>query len=77
MDTLWYQIVHLKEDRLIEKVIVDENDVIIGVVIVGVHAIDLLTELILAVHVGLTAEMVGSVIQPRPTLWKYSRMRMV
>ncbi|MGD9473959.1 MAG: dihydrolipoyl dehydrogenase [Eubacteriaceae bacterium] len=50
------------------KVIVDDNDIIIGAAIVGVHATDLLAELSLAVHAGLTAEMVGDVIHAHPTL---------
>jgi dihydrolipoamide dehydrogenase len=50
------------------KVIVDDNDIIIGAAIVGVHATDLLAELSLAVHAGLTAEMVGGVIHAHPTL---------
>jgi dihydrolipoamide dehydrogenase len=50
------------------KVIVDQNDVIIGAAIVGAHATDLLAELSLAVHAGLTAEMVGDVIHAHPTL---------
>jgi dihydrolipoamide dehydrogenase len=49
-------------------VIVDQNDVIIGAAIVGAHATDLLAELSLAVHAGLTAEMVGDVIHAHPTL---------
>lgn len=50
------------------KVIVDNNDVIVGASIVGPHATDLLAELSLAVHLGLTAEQVGDVIHPHPSL---------
>ncbi len=50
------------------KVITDENDKIIGASVVGPHATDLLAELTLAVHFGLTAEQVGEVIHPHPTL---------
>jgi len=50
------------------KIIVDSNDVIIGAAIVGAHATDLLAELSLAVHLGLTAEQVGDCIHAHPTL---------
>lgn len=50
------------------KIIVDANDVIIGAAVVGAHATDLLTELSLAVHLGLTAEQVGDCIHAHPTL---------
>ncbi|WKY48389.1 dihydrolipoyl dehydrogenase [Eubacteriaceae bacterium ES3] len=50
------------------KVIVDSDDVIIGAAVVGAHATDLLSELSLAVHAGLTAELVGDVIHAHPTL---------
>lgn len=50
------------------KVITDENDKLIGASVVGPHATDLLAELTLAVHLGLTAEQVGDVIHPHPTL---------
>jgi len=50
------------------KVIVDEKDVVIGASIVGPEATDLLTELTMAVHLGLTAEALGDVIHPHPTL---------
>ena len=50
------------------KVLVDSDDKIIGASIVGPHATDLLAELTLAVQVGLTAEEVGDVIHPHPTL---------
>ncbi|HWQ80303.1 MAG TPA: dihydrolipoyl dehydrogenase [Anaerovoracaceae bacterium] len=52
----------------IVKVIVDENDVIRGASIVGPHATELLAELTLAVELGLTAEQIGNVIHPHPTL---------
>nr|WP_320026848.1 dihydrolipoyl dehydrogenase [uncultured Acetobacterium sp.] len=50
------------------KIIVDEKDVVIGASIVGPEATDLLAELTMAVHLGLTAEVLGEVIHPHPTL---------
>ena len=50
------------------KVMTDTADKIIGASIVGPHATDLLAELTLAVHLGLTAKEVGDVIHPHPTL---------
>lgn len=50
------------------KIIVDAEDKIIGAAIVGPHATDLLAELTLAVHIGITAEEMGEVIHPHPTL---------
>jgi len=50
------------------KIIVNPNDVIIGAAVVGAHATDLLTELSLAVHIGLTAKQIGDVIHAHPTL---------
>ena len=50
------------------KVLTDDEDKIIGAAIVGPHATDLLAELTLAVELQLTAEQVGSVIHPHPTL---------
>jgi dihydrolipoamide dehydrogenase len=50
------------------KVIVDEQDVIIGASIIGPEATDLLAELTMAVHFGLTTEALGDVIHPHPTL---------
>lgn len=50
------------------KILADKNDKIIGASIVGSHATDLLTELSLAVHLGLTVEEVGDVIHAHPTL---------
>ena len=50
------------------KIIVDEKDVVIGASIVGPEATDLLAELTMAVYLGLTAEMLGDVIHPHPTL---------
>ncbi|SNS99871.1 dihydrolipoamide dehydrogenase [Anaerovirgula multivorans] len=50
------------------KVLADNDDKIIGASIVGPHATDLLAELSLAVELGLTAEQVGDVIHPHPTL---------
>lgn len=50
------------------KIIVDEKDVVIGASIVGPEATDLLAELTMAVHLGLTAEVLGEVIHSHPTL---------
>ena len=50
------------------KVLADENERLIGAAVVGPNATDLLTELTLAVHLGLDAEQVGDVIHPHPTL---------
>lgn len=50
------------------KIIVDEKDVVIGASIVGPEATDLLAELTMAVQLGLTAEVLGDVIHPHPTL---------
>lgn len=50
------------------KIIVNEHDVIIGASIIGPEATDLLAELTMAVHLGLTAEVLGDVIHPHPTL---------
>lgn len=50
------------------KVLADENERLIGAAVVGPNATDLLTELTLAVHLGLDADQVGDVIHPHPTL---------
>lgn len=50
------------------KILADKQDKIVGASIVGLHATDLLTELSLAVHLGLTVEQVGDVIHAHPTL---------
>jgi dihydrolipoamide dehydrogenase len=50
------------------KIIVNEQDVIIGASIIGPEATDLLAELTMAVHFGLTTEALGDVIHPHPTL---------
>lgn len=50
------------------KVLADSEDKIVGASIVGPHATDLLTELSLAIHLGLTVEQVGDVIHAHPTL---------
>ncbi len=50
------------------KVLADNEDKIVGASVVGPHATDLLTELSLAVHLGLTVEQVGDVIHAHPTL---------
>ena len=50
------------------KVLVDKDDVVIGATLVGPHCTDLLTELSLAVGLGLKAKDVGSVIHAHPSL---------
>lgn len=50
------------------KVLVDKYDVIIGATLVGPHCTDLLTELSLAVGLGLKAKDVGKVIHAHPSL---------
>lgn len=50
------------------KVLTDKKDRLIGASIVGPSATELLAELTLAVHLGLTAEQVGDVIHPHPSL---------
>lgn len=50
------------------KIIADSGDRIIGAAIVGPHATDLLAELTMAVQFGITAEQLGDVIHPHPTL---------
>ena len=50
------------------KIITDEKDVIIGAAIVGERATDMIGELTVACELGLTAEQVGEVIHPHPTL---------
>ncbi|MGL6106708.1 dihydrolipoyl dehydrogenase [Romboutsia sp.] len=50
------------------KVMADHDDKIIGASIVGPHATDLLTELSLAVGLGLTVEQVGDIIHAHPSL---------
>ncbi|WP_099188594.1 dihydrolipoyl dehydrogenase [Tepidibacter mesophilus] len=50
------------------KVLADSEDKIVGASIIGPHATDLLTELTLAVSLGLTVEQVGDAIHPHPTL---------
>lgn len=50
------------------KILADKEDKIIGASIVGPHATDLLTELSLAVHLGLTVEQVGDAIHAHPSL---------
>ena len=50
------------------KVLADSEDKIVGASVVGPHATDLLTELSLAVHLGLTVEQGGDVIHAHPTL---------
>lgn len=50
------------------KVLVDENDMIVGGAVVGSHATELLEALTLATHLGLTAQQVGRSIFPHPTM---------
>lgn len=50
------------------KIVADKDDKIIGAVVIGPHATDMIGELTLACHYGLTAEQVGDVIHPHPTL---------
>lgn len=50
------------------KILADKEDKIVGASIVGPHATDLLTELSLAVHLGLTVEQVGDAIHAHPSL---------
>lgn len=50
------------------KVIVDENDVLIGASIVGAHATDMLQVLTTAIHVKMTAKELGDCIFPHPTM---------
>lgn len=50
------------------KVLVDKDDVIIGATLVGPHCTDLLTELSLAVGLGLKSKDVGRVIHAHPSL---------
>ena len=50
------------------KVLADNDDKIVGASIVGAHATDLLTELSLAVGLGLTVEQVGDIIHAHPSL---------
>lgn len=50
------------------KVIVDENDVLVGASIIGAHATEMLQVLTLAIDLGLTAKQVGNSIFPHPTM---------
>ena len=50
------------------KVIADEQDVLVGACIAGAHATELLSELTLAVELGLTARCLEQVIHPHPTM---------
>ncbi len=50
------------------KIITDENEKLIGAVMVGPHATDMISELTVAIHLGLKAEQLGEVIHPHPTL---------
>lgn len=50
------------------KIITNEKDVIIGAAIIGERAADMLGELTVACELGLTAEQLGEVIHPHPTI---------
>ena len=50
------------------KVLVDENDVIVGGAIVGADATDMLHTLTIAVEMGITAEKLGQTVFPHPTM---------
>ena len=50
------------------KIITDENEKLIGAVMGGPHVTDMISELTVAVHLGLEAEQLGEVIHPHPTL---------
>jgi dihydrolipoamide dehydrogenase len=50
------------------KVLVDENDVLLGGAIVGANAADMLQVLTTATQLGLTAEQLASSIFPHPTM---------
>lgn len=50
------------------KVLVNEDDVIVGGAVVGSHGTELLEAITLATHLGLTAEQVGHTIFPHPTM---------
>lgn len=50
------------------KVIVGKEDRLLGAVIVGSHATDMLQVLTLAIYLGLTSEVVGNSIFPHPTM---------
>lgn len=50
------------------KILANLEGEIVGAAIVGAHATDLLAELTLAVHYGMTVEEIGDVIHPHPTM---------
>lgn len=50
------------------KVLVDEDDVIVGGAVVGCHGTELLEPITLAAHLGLTAKQIGNTMFPHPTL---------
>lgn len=50
------------------KVIADEASCLIGAVMAGPHVTDMVSELAVAVQLGLSAHQLGSVIHPHPTI---------
>jgi dihydrolipoamide dehydrogenase len=50
------------------KILADEDDKIIGASIVGPHATELISELTLAVHIGLSLDVAEEIIHAHPTL---------
>ncbi len=50
------------------KVIVDDNDVLIGASVVGAHATDMLQVLTTAIQIKMTAAQLGDCIFPHPTM---------
>jgi len=57
------------EDEGFVRIITDaSNGVVLGVEIIGPHASDLISEAVLALEMGATAEDIGFTIHPHPTL---------
>ncbi len=50
------------------KILADEKGVIIGGQIVGAHATEMLGEITMAVHIGMTVDVAGEIIHPHPTM---------
>lgn len=50
------------------KILADESGTIIGAAMAGPHVTDIVSELSLAVELGVKAEQLGSVIHPHPTI---------
>ncbi|MBN1461454.1 MAG: FAD-dependent oxidoreductase, partial [Armatimonadetes bacterium] len=55
-------------EGLVKVIVNKENGAVVGGQICGPHATDLIHELVLAVHVGATAEQVGEMVHAHPTL---------